>query len=273
MMIKILAGLFGVALMLVGAAWAGLQVKAEPFPIYSQRGKSLGSVPIPDDLPEPVQRYARMIFGDRIPVVESGVVIGRAKATFNGLTLPIRFKFYYDARGDYYHYMQATLFGRPVLTVDERFLDGHSILDIPGQWVENDPHTDHAANQGFWAEVFVWAPSIFFTDARIEWETIDDNTVRAIIPGADAEEAFLIRFDPATGLLTELSTQRYQGETRIPWTNSTVAWREFNGVQIPALAETQWRDDAPWAKWAVEQVVWNVDVSGRMRQFGGKYQD
>jgi predicted DNA-binding protein with PD1-like motif len=31
-----------------------------------------------------------------------------------------------------------------------------------------------------------------------------------IVPNAEADEAFTLRFDPATGLMTELTTLRYQ---------------------------------------------------------------
>lgn len=276
MILKILTGLFVILFLVMGIGWTGLQVKANRFPAYPRESRSLGSVELPADLPEPVARHARAVFGESIPVVESAVVIGRATLRFNGLSLPARFKIYYDAERGYYHYIQATWFGHPVLTVHERFLDGHTILDIPGQFVENDPATDAAANQGFWAEVFVWAPSIFFTDERIQWESIDAHTVRVLIPNAADEEAFVLRFDPASGLMTELSTQRYQGyqdETRLPWTNRVLAWREINGVQVAIKAETQWSDDQPWASWEIEQVILNVDVSDRMNQFGGDYRD
>jgi hypothetical protein len=275
MILKMLAALVGGIVVLAGAAWAGLQGDAPSFPTLDG-GHDLGSMPLPTDLPPVVQRYGQAVFGDSVPVVESAIVVGRATIRQNGIALPARLKIYYDASGDYYHYFEVTWFGYPVMRVNERYLDGHTILDIPGEHVENDVKTDHAANQGFWSEAFAWVPSILFTDSRIRWEAINDTSARLIIPDTDAEEAFTIQFDPETGLPTELTTLRYQrqhSETRSRWTNHILEWSEMNGVQIPVRAETQWDDEQPWAEWHIEQVIYNTDVSGRFEQFGGEFQD
>jgi hypothetical protein len=271
----ILAGLIGVAVLALGVAWLGLRRPAPRFSIPAE-SRSLGTVPIPTDLPEVVRRYGQAVFGDSVPVVESAVVVGRATIRRNGLALPARLKIYYDARGDYYHYIEVTWFGFPVMTVNERYLDGHTILDIPGEHVENDQKTDHAANQGFWSEALAWAPSIVFTDERIRWEAISDTSARLILPNADAEEMFTVSFDPETGLISEITTLRYQdsrSNTRLRWANRIVEWGEMNGIQAPVRAQTQWNDEPPWAEWHIQQIIYNTDVSRRFNQFGGAYQD
>jgi hypothetical protein len=275
MFLKILAALLGVAVVLLGVAWAGLQVPAPSFS-FPAASRAPGSVPLPANLPPVVQRYAQVVFGDSVPMVESAVVVGRATIRQNGMALPARLKIYYDASGDYYHYFEVTWFGFPVMTVNERYLDGVSILDLPGEYVENDEKTNHSAIQGFWGEVLAWVPSIVFTDERIRWEVVSDTSARLILPDADAEEMFTVNFDPETGLITDVNAQRYQNSRsvdRIPWYNHILEWGEMNGIPVPVRSQTSWNDEPPWAEWQIEQVIYNTDVSGRFQQFGGAYQD
>ncbi len=274
MLRKLIAGVIGGLALLVGGLWLGLQVQARSFETV-EAGRDLGTRPLPTDLPAPVARFARAIFGgDELPVVESALLAGRAQLRFNGLGLNTRFKFSHLAPNHYYHYIQAAWFGLPVATINERYLDGQGIMDIPGLHVENDSNISHAANQGFWSEALAWSPSFVFSDARVRWEAIDDTSARMIVPDADAEEHFLVRFDTQTGLMTEVSTERYQDPAPAPrrrWTNRVVEWGTFNGVRVPVRAETQWDDDPPWALWHIEQVVYNLPVTNRLHQFGGEY--
>lgn len=272
MVIKIILAVVGLAGLLLVIGWAGLQAAASSF-TFDLKSRDLGTAELPADLPAPVLRHARAVFGgDRVPVVESGVVVGRASIKRSGLTLNARIKISYDAKGDYYHYFQITWFGLPVIAINERYLDGKVIMDIPGQHIENDPHTDSAANQGFWSEALVWMPSVLFTDPRVRWEAVDDTTARLIIPNAAEEEMFTLHFDPETGLMSSLSTLRYGDfPQRVPWKNYILAWGEINGLLVPVRAETQWQDDPPWASWQIENIAYNVPVANRFNQFGGEY--
>ena len=271
----ILAVVVGIVVVLVGLGWLGTRVNLRSFAVPPLESRNLGTIPLPTDLPAPVARYAAAVFGEAIPIVESSLVIGTAQATFNGITLPARFKFYHESGRNYYHYIQAGWFGLPLATVNERYLDGIGILDIPGQYVENNAEVNAAANQGLWSE-HIWSPSVWFTDPRIRWEAVDDNTARLIIPNAADEEVFTVRFDPDTHLITEMSTLRYRnpGDTaRTPWTPRIHEWQAFNGVMVPSVSSLQWGNDAPWVTWRVEAVLYNVDVSARLAQFGGDYTD
>ncbi len=272
MLVRILIALVSIVVLLIAAGWLGLQVKAASFPAVPP-GAAPNRVPLPDDLPEPVLRYARTLFGETIPEVHSAQVFGRGRLINKGLALPTRMRLYYDAaRMSHYHDFQVTWFTLPVLRVSERNLDGHAILDLPGERVENDPFTDAAANQGYWSETLAWVPAIVFNDPRVRWEAIDAHTARMYLPNADDVEAFTVGFDPDTGLLSTITTLRYgnveQGR-RERWSNRVLAWAQVGDLQLPALSETWWNDDAPWATWEVEQVVYNVDVSARLAQFGG----
>ena len=115
-------------------------------------------------------------------------------------------------------------------------------------------------------------PSIVLTDTRLRWEAVDATTARLHLPGLDDEEAFTVRFDANTGLMTEIETLRYQDESRPErwrWFNRILEWGVVDGLRVPVRSQTQWNNDTPWATWEVEQVALNADVSARLAQFGG----
>lgn len=144
-------------------------------------------------------------------------------------------------------------------------------LSIIGR-VEDAPHTNRAAIQGYWSEVLAWLPSIALTDARVRWEAVDDSTARLYLPSLDDVEAFTVHFAADTGLMTEIETMRYQNEEsaeRWHWRNVILEWGVVDSWRVPMRAQTQWNDDAPSATWEVEQVALNVEVSVRLAQFGG----
>lgn len=272
MFAKILAGVAALFAALLGVGWLGLKVPMPAFPASTLKTPSLESIQPPQDLPAPVQRYVQAVFGSRIPVIESALITGRGELTV-GVTVPSRFKFYHQAGKSYYHEMQGGWFGQTIFTGHERYLNGAAILDIPVGHFENDPSIDAAANQALWAES-IWLPSLYFTDARLRWEAVDDTTARLIIPDAAPEEMLIFHFDPQTHLISEITTLRYKdpgsAAERILWTNRVLEWTEFNGVKVPAAADVRWGTDAPWSVWRAEQVLYNVDVSARLNQFGGE---
>ncbi len=258
---------------MLAGGWLGLQVKASRFPALTA-GNAPRMNSIPEGLPAPVERFARAVFGDNLPEVQSAMVLGRAQLAPTGMPMPTRFRFYYDAaRSSHYHDIQVTWFNLTFMRIHERNLEGHTNLDLAliGK-VDDQPNTNRAAIQGYWSEVLAWVPSIALTDPRVRWEAVDDTTARLYLPGLVDEEAFTVRFDANNGLISEIETMRYQSEDnaeRWRWFNRILEWGVVDGMRVPVRSQTQWRQDAPWATWEIEQVVLNIDVSSRLAQFGG----
>ena len=260
-------------LVLIGWAWLGLKLRAPRLPML-KGGQTPSNKPLPDSLPAPVKRYAQALYGDSVPDVRSAILQGRARLAPTGVSLPTRFRFYYDAADPgYYHDIRVTWWGRGILRIHERLRDGETVLDLSilGR-VENEPKINRAGLQGFWAEVLAWIPAIALLDTRIQWQAIDATSARMILPGLDEGEAFTVRFDAETGLLTEVEARRWADagdESRKRWRNRVLRWEAMDGSAIPAVSETQWDDDKPWATWEIDQIVLNADVSARMSQFKG----
>ena len=165
-MIKYIIILIGALGAVAAVGWLGLQVKPKPFPAYPEQTPALNTVALPADLPAPVARFYETIAGNQVPVIESAVISGRGKLRVKGITFPARFRFTHIAGQGYRHYIEATVFGYPVMKVNEWYLDGQARMELPVGVIENEPKIDIAANLSLWGEA-VWLPSIFVTDPRV----------------------------------------------------------------------------------------------------------
>jgi len=251
--------------------WIGLKVQPAPFPSYTAGTSPADTIPLPENLPSAVERYYLEIYGENVPVIHSAVISGRASMRVNGITFPARFRFTHIAGQGYRHYIEATIFGFPIMKVNESYLDGHGRMEIPFGIFEGE-QVNQGGNLGLWAES-MWMPSIFVTDPAVSWEEIDDETAVLVVPfGETEEQRFIVRFDPETGLLSFMESMRYrdaEGGEKILWINNVKEWGRLNGEVFPVTGAVTWFDQGtPWAIFQVEEVVYNSDVTDYIRAKG-----
>lgn len=251
--------------------WIGTKINPKPFAPYPQEGQDLASFPIPDDLPEPVDRFYRALYGEEIPVINSFILTGRGNLRFQGVTLPARLRFTHDAGKGYRHYIETTLWGVPVMKVNENFINQKSRLALPFGVVENEPQVDEAANLGMWSETMMF-PGVFLSVDGVRWEPIDGTTAKLIVPFGENEDEFTVFFNQQTGLIDKMTAMRWKNAGDIEktlWEAQAKEWGEVKGIQMPVLFAAQWMDESsPWLMAKIEDATWNVDVSEYIQQEG-----
>lgn len=227
-------------------------------------------MPVPVGLPEPVERFYRNLYGERVPVVDSAVISGRGNMRIAGITFPARFRFSHVTGDAYRHYIELTGFGAPFMTVNEWFVDDHARLELPFG-VREGPNVDQGANLALWAEA-VWMPSVWITDPQAHWKHVDDTSALLTVPFGGQRETFTVHFDPDTGLLDRMQSLRFKNEadrTKTDWINEAPQWGQVDGHPVPTRATVAWANEvAPWADLQTESVIYNADLRGYIRQAG-----
>jgi hypothetical protein len=210
-----------------------------------------------------VERFYRQAYGDQVPVIRTAVISGRGTMRpVAGITFPARFRFTHEAGRNYRHYFETTVFGVPVMKVDEYYVNGKGRMELP--WgAEDGEKIDQGANLSLWAETLGMLPAVLLTDERVRWEGIDDATALLVVPFGAAEERFVVRFDPDTGRPWLMESMRYKSATGVKtlWLNESSGWAPLGGYTLPTIASATWADDGkPWLVFTVEDVAYNVDV-------------
>ncbi len=250
----------------------GLRVKPASFEAYAGQAGAVTTMEIPAGLPAPVERFYQLYHGDAVPVYHSAVFSGRGTVRFMGITLPARLRFTHQSGEGYRHYIETTFYGIPIMKVNERYLEGHSRLELPFGVVENDPKVDGAANQGLWGETMFY-PAAFLTYPGVRWEAVDETSARLYVPFGDEEQIFTVRFDPQTGMMQRMETLRYRDEKvgELRWWGDLITEQDKDGLPLKTFFTVTWEDEgSPWLKAELEEAVFNSDVRDILSREGHK---
>jgi hypothetical protein len=238
----------GILTALAVLGWIGIQIQPAPFPPVLPPTAAPATIPLPTNLPAPVERFYRHLYGERVPVIQSAVITGRGTmriAPLFNLTFPARFRFTHEAGVSYRHYIEVTLFGLPALKVNEYFVDGKERQELPWAVATDNLKLDQGGNLGMWAEILQWLPAVLVTDPKVRWEAVDDESALLVVPFGKEVERFMVRFNATGDAIAYWEAMRYadgMGDKTL-WVNGT------------------WFDDGkPWFVIRESDVVLNVAV-------------
>jgi len=254
---------------LVIIIWGGLQINPRPFPSLPASQQLGSSIAVPDSLPAPVKSFYTALYVSNVPVITSAVIAGRAKMRINGITFPARFQFFHEAGKSYRHRIELTFWGFPVMKVNEYYNDGNATLKLPFGTIENEPKVDQGANLALWGEA-IWFPSIFLSDQRMQWKSVDDETAILCVPFGEKQQQIVVRFDPDSGMPRYLEAMRYkqaEDTQKTLWIIETTNWTTVNNHTVCSTAAITWFDEeGPWTVFQVEDITYNTNIKRYLQQ-------
>lgn len=243
--------------------WLGFQLPPPAFAPESNAATSLTALDLPQDLPDPVRRYAEAVF-TRGPVrITTAVVSGVGRIRNDTWWAPLRFRAYHTDAPELSRYTEVTWFGLPLLRSLDYYVDGAGALVGTGaaELDESGPQATQAEYLSMWAQL-VWMPSVLLAYPGSRWEAVDATTARLIVPFAGGEEALTVVFDPATDRIRHVAAARYRGgepETT-PWRAEFDRWARVQGVWVPTAHTFVWEDRGPYARFEARRVQFNADL-------------
>ncbi|MBN1924261.1 MAG: hypothetical protein JW798_00365 [Prolixibacteraceae bacterium] len=129
---------------------------------------------------------------------------------------------------------------------------------------EAGPEMDQAELVTYLNDICLAAPGAL-VDAPIEWETIDDFTVKATISQYGQTVSATLYFNEKYELTNFVSNDRYavtDGKSEnIPWSTPFRDYVDCNGIKLPSYGEAIWHypdHDFIYAKLQVKDVMWNM---------------
>ena len=258
---QFVVALFAIVSAISAAIWLGFQIRPDPLPKQT-RNRTIGTVDIPDGLPDPVRRYLEATAdGNKLPIVTSAVLWGRGSLRRGPLWMPVRYRVAHVPGYHFRRMMDVTWFNISVMQGLDEYVNGRGMTRV-GQVETTGAHVNQAANLMLWVEA-VAMPALFITDPRVRWEAVNATTARLIVPFEEREDVVTVYFDEQTGLINRMSALRYKTEEdKIPWTVEFLEWHLMNGGMYPAHIAVTWADEGtPWSYWHFEAIDWNVDLT------------
>ena len=217
-----------------------------------------------EGLPEPVQRYFKLVLNDGQPYI-SYVRLKHDGQFKTGLK-----KDWVNIIGEQYFTTQKPGFiwkgttsmfiARDMYLSDEgrliaTILSTINVVDIHGKQQYNESELLR------WLSESIWFPTNLLPSENLQWTAIDDESARLSCSYKGLSLFYTISFN-TIGEIIKMETKRYMDEKRLEtWKINPCNYEEKNGVIIPTQAEVFWRlkeGDFSYAKFKVNTIEYNI---------------
>ena len=206
-------------------------------------------------LPPPVQRYLRTTGVLGLPRVRyfHARMRGRIRSGADARWMPLRAEQYdfFDGEPQRLFYMNASMFGIP-LHGFHRYVGSSASMLVKVAGIipvvnASGPDMTKAETVTLLNDMSIMAPATLI-DPRIEWEAIDDRTVRATFTNAGQSIRAELEFNEAGDLTNFRSGDRQKssedGASMTParWSTPIGGYRSFGPVRLASHGEGRWQE-------------------------------
>lgn len=227
------------------------------------------------DLPAPVQKYLKYTGVVGKKKVKNFRVVGegefktgqdkswvKAKAEqYNFMDSPRRI-----------YYMKLNMSGLPVVGLHVyKDVTATMLIKVAGLITVGDAKgkiMNKAETVTVFNDMCLMAPATLI-DKRIEWETIDQLTVKGTFNNNGVKISALLYFNEKGELVNFVSNDRYMTTSgndykNAPWSTPVVEYKEFNGIKLASYGEARWslpEGDFCYGKIFLKEVEYNLLIN------------
>lgn len=244
--------LLGAAAVMLAVMWLGFRVPARVrIPDLGDGSQALEKVPVPEGLPAPVERFYRAAFGEQVPVPRSVVMYGRGTFRVRKLPLvgflwaPLSWTLHL-APGQAFVW-QARVYWLRRMLVDggDQYREGKGRFVMGKEVIEGD-NLDYSEQVVLWLYTIYFSPGALLDLPAAAWHERGEHAAGLTVRDGGRELSFTLHFDPASGHLARIETQRPASKagTLYPFQLVLSQPRELDsGVMLPSQMGAAWEDD------------------------------
>lgn len=111
----------------------------------------------------------------------------------------------------------------------------------------------------------LFAPAALI-DKRIEWQTLDNNSVKAVFHNVQVSVSAILKFDERGRLNNFISEDRVDvnSNRKVPFSTPVTEYGTVNGYKLPVAADAVWHfpeGDFVYGKFYLQDVQYNLKIS------------
>ena len=227
------------------------------------------------DLPEPVQKYLKytgVIGKEKVKnfrlVGEGEFKTGQDKSWVKAKAE--QYNFMHNPRRIYY--MKLNMSGLPVVGLHVyKDVTATMLIKVAGLVTVGDAKgeiMDKAETVTVFNDMCLMAPGTLI-DKRIEWEMIDQLTVKGTFNNNGVKISALLYFNEKGELVNFVSNDRYMTTSgndyqNAPWSTPVGEYKEYNGIKLASYGEAHWslpEGDFCYGKIYLKEVGYNLLIN------------
>jgi hypothetical protein len=214
-------------------------------------------------LPEPVQRYFKLVLKEGQPYISYARIThnGQFKAGFDKDWMAIKGEQYATTEkpGSIWKGTTSTFVARDMYIKDigrlvVSLFSLHNVVDAKGEQYDQGEILR-------WLGESVLYPTNLLPSERLQWSAIDSQTAKLTFDYNQLSLFFLLTFND-TGEITQMETKRYMDDKNLgTWIIKLAEYKEMNGVVVPTVFDVFWRlqkGDFSYAKFNLKRIEYEI---------------
>ncbi len=219
-------------------------------------------------LPLPIQNYLKSVGAIGKPKVKSAKAIFKGKMREKG-------KDWFDFTSEQFNFfeeparlffMKANFKGLPTRGY-HRYKEGRAgmrikLLSLVPVVDHHEPEMFKTETVTFFNDMCLFAPAALI-DARVEWQKVDDFSVKAVFHNGETFISALLLFDERGQLINFVSEDRVDVNSgqKVPFSTPIREYGTLNGYRLPIAADAVWHfpeGDFVYGRFYLQDVEYNI---------------